>query len=124
MMSELSSVALILVVVAASLANFDSIVAIGWLPILASLLIVGGAFLMGYFIGGVDPDNREVIGLGTGQRNIAAATVVASQSIGNQQTVVMVIITSLIGLALLFPIARLLWRRERQRHPDPASTLH
>ena len=79
---------------------------------------------MGYFIGGVDPDNREVIGLGTGQRNIAAATVVASQSIGNQQTVVMVIITSLIGLALLFPIARLLWRRERQRHPDPASTLH
>lgn len=123
-MGEVSSVALIVVVIATTLANYEAIIGIGWRPPLAALVIVLGAFAMGYLIGGIDPDNREVIGLGTGQRNIAAATVVASQAFGNAQMVVMVIVASLIGLAVLFPIARLLWRRERQRYPEPESVVH
>lgn len=54
-----------------------------------------------------------VLGLGTAQRNIAAATVVATQSIGDPRTVVMVVIASLVGFAILFPIARLLRKRRK-----------
>lgn len=62
------------------------------------------------------PDAREILGLGTGQRNIAAASVVASQGLDQPDTVVTVVAAAMIGLAVLFPIARVLRRRELVRH--------
>lgn len=121
-LAKVSNVALVGVVLSIMLANYDAIVEVGWQAVLAALVTVLGAFTIGYLLGGIDPDNREVIGLGTGQRNIAAATVVASQGLDEPESVVMVVVTSLIGLAVLFPIARLLWRRERQRHPLESSS--
>lgn len=118
LMTHASTIALLVVVLATIMVHFDAIVGVGWWAVLAALITVLGAFTIGYLLGGIDPDNREVISLGTGQRNIAAATVIASQSINETETVVMVIVTSLIGLAVLFPIARLLWRRELARHPQ------
>ena len=44
------------------------------------------------------------MGLGTAQRNIAAA-MVATQDIGDSDVTVMVVVSSLVGLALLFPLA-------------------
>lgn len=116
-MSKIATVSLLALVIGTVAANLDAIVRVGWRAALVALLTVLFAFTVGYLLGGLDPDNREVVGLGTGQRNIAAATVVASQSIGLPETVVMVVVTSLIGLAVLFPIARILWQREYARHP-------
>ncbi|HEX5514508.1 MAG TPA: hypothetical protein VFY81_08955, partial [Gammaproteobacteria bacterium] len=50
-------------------------------------------------------------GLGTSQRNIAAATVVATQAVGHPDTITMVVVASLIGFGLLFPVAGMLRRR-------------
>lgn len=78
--------------------------------IVAALLVIGGAFVIGYTLG-MDRRSREVLGLGTSQRNIAAATVVATQAVDGPGTVVMVIVASLAGFAILFPVAA--WLRKR-----------
>jgi bile acid:Na+ symporter, BASS family len=46
-----------------------------------------------------------VLGLGTGQRNVAAAAVVASQGFQNPDVLTMVVVVSVIDLAVLFPMA-------------------
>jgi BASS family bile acid:Na+ symporter len=46
--------------------------------------------------------------LGTGQRNIAAALVVASQSFSDPKVVVMVIVVAIVGLIILMPLSRAL----------------
>lgn len=114
-MSTLSSIALIVLVLSTLIAYFDAIFDIGWEALVAAALLVIGAFALGYLIGGYNPDNREVLGLGTGQRNIAAASVVATQAVDNPNTISMVIVTSMVGLAILFPTARFLNRRKASR---------
>ena len=46
--------------------------------------------------------------LGTGQRNIAAALVVASQGFSDPRVVVMVIVVAIAGLIILMPVSRAL----------------
>lgn len=75
----------------------------------AAALLIVGAYACGYLIG--SPGRSAVLGLGTAQRNIAGAMVVASQDFGDPDILVMVTATSLVGLAVLFPIAWYLGRR-------------
>ncbi|MGC5054766.1 bile acid:sodium symporter family protein [Micromonospora sp. DT48] len=123
---RLSTAALVVLVVATTLANIPTIIelfvegAIG-----PPLLMIAGAFVIGYLLGGKDRDVREVLGLGTAQRNISAATVMATQGFGNS-ALVMVIVTSLAGFALLFPVAAVLRRRptnaSKRRAADAGTT--
>lgn len=113
LMSGLSTVALLVLVASALIAHFDGIVRIGWRALVAAALFTAGAFALGYVLGGRKTGNCEVLGLGTAQRNIAAATVVATQSVDHPDTVSMVVISSLLALALLFPTARMLFRSTR-----------
>ena len=111
-LTKTSTVALLLLVAATVLANSTAItdlVVQG--ALLPALLVIGGAFGIGYLLGGSDARFREVLGLGTSQRNIAAATVVATQSFADPRIVVMVVVTSLVGFAVLFPVAALFRKR-------------
>ena len=111
-----SSIALVALVVATFLLNFRGILNLfGTGAILGVFLVIAGAFLIGYALGGPDPEIRGVLGLGTGQRNISAATVIATQGFDDARILVMVVISSLVGLALLFPAARIL-RHRLARH--------
>ena len=110
LLGPLSNVALVVVVLTTLVAHFDAITGIGWRALVATALLVAGAFLLGYLMGGGDHRNREVLGLGTGQRNVAAATIVASQAVEDPATISMVIVGFIVGLAILFPTARLLSR--------------
>lgn len=110
-MANLSTLALVILLLASILANYQRFAEVGWLGAVAALIFTVGAFVIGYALGSTR-DRREVLGLGTAQRNIAAATVVASQSFEQRAVLVMVITTSLIGLAVLFPIARVRRRHE------------
>jgi bile acid:Na+ symporter, BASS family len=111
-MNKLSSAALVVLVATTVLTNFESLLSVfGTGAILAALLVIGGAFAAGYLLGGSDPAKRGVVALGTAQRNIAAATVVATQSFGDPRTLVMVVVTSIVSMAVLFPIARIMSRR-------------
>jgi BASS family bile acid:Na+ symporter len=60
----------------------------------------------GYALGGPAPDTRSVLGLGTGQRNVAAALVVATQNFADPGVVVMLVASTLAGLVVLVPAAR------------------
>lgn len=86
----------------------------GGAAILAAFMMIAGAFVVGYGLGGRRRQAREVLGLGTAQRNIAAAMVVATESFHDPRATVMIIVTSLLALAILFPIA-LTMRRFRLR---------
>ena len=74
---------------------------------------MAGAFAAGYLLGGSDPAEGEVIALGTTQRNIAAATVVATQSFGDPRTLVMVVVMSIVSMAVLFPVAKAMGGRRK-----------
>lgn len=124
LMNKVSSAALVILVAATVLANFESLLSMfGAGAFLAALLVIGGAFAAGYLLGGSDPTERGVIALGTAQRNIAAATVVATQSFSDLRTLVMVVVTSIVSLALLFPIAKAMGgRRKDDIATAPART--
>ena len=66
---------------------------------------------MGWLLGGPGDDTRRVLALGTGQRNIAAALVVGSQSFTDQGVTVMVVVVAIIGLVTLMPLAGMFGRR-------------
>jgi predicted Na+-dependent transporter len=120
-MNKASSLALVLLVASTFLLNFQAILGVfGTGAILGALVVIGGAFGLGYLLGRPGVRTREVMGLGTAQRNIAAATVVATQSFDNANTVVMVVVTSIVSIALLFPVAGILRKRGAKRAATPA----
>jgi BASS family bile acid:Na+ symporter len=115
LMGRLSTLALVVLVAATLLANLPEVVAIFRTPaILAALIFLGGAFLIGYGLGGPSRESKEVLGLATAQRNIAAATVVATQAVDDPDTLSMVVVTSLVSFAILFPIAGAMRRRSER----------
>jgi predicted Na+-dependent transporter len=119
LMGMISSIALVVLILTTILSNFQAILGLfGSGAILASALLILGAFGIGYVLGGPDTGNRGVLGLGTAQRNIAAATVVATQAIGDPNTLVMVVVTSLVAYAILFPTAWALEKRANARVHD------
>ncbi|MEV0428830.1 bile acid:sodium symporter [Micromonospora sp. NPDC050495] len=108
-----STVALVVLVLGTTLANVPTIVELFTTgAIVAPVLLIVGAFVIGFLLGGRDRDVRHVLALGTAQRNISAATVMATQGFADNDTLVMVIATSLAGFALLFPAAAVLRRIE------------
>jgi bile acid:Na+ symporter, BASS family len=60
--------------------------------------------------------------LGTAQRNIAAALVVAKQNFSDPRVVVMVVVIAIVGLVLLFPFARWLAKRSEEQRNSQQPT--
>lgn len=60
----------------------------------------------GYALGGPARETRSVLGVGTGQRNVAAALVIATQNFTDPGVVVMLLVTTFAGLAVLLAAAR------------------
>jgi BASS family bile acid:Na+ symporter len=115
LMNKMSTAALVVLFVSTILTNFGRILDVfGTGAILAALLFIAGAFGIGYLLGMTGRGTREELGLATAQRNIAAATVVATQSFGDPDTLVMVVVTSLVAMVLLFPIAGALGKRQEK----------
>ena len=80
--------------------------------ILVSILLVVGAAIIGYLLGGPDKDNKKVLALGTGQRNLAAAFAVASGNFAaNPEVLIEVMDVAVIGFIVLMLIAGEMGRR-------------
>jgi bile acid:Na+ symporter, BASS family len=116
-LSEAALVVLIASTVLANLGGIRQIIVEG--AILAPIALILGAVVIGYSLGREYRGGHVVLGLGTGQRNIAAAMVVATQGLGDSNTVVMVVVTSLVELAILFPIAWFIARRRTGKEQPP-----
>jgi BASS family bile acid:Na+ symporter len=108
---KISTVALFVVVIATFGANLEELIRVvrsG--AIVAGLGLVLGAFASGYLLS--RPERSAVLGLGTAQRNVAGAMVIASRDFSNPDVLVMVTASVLAGLLVLFPIAWFLGRRQ------------
>jgi BASS family bile acid:Na+ symporter len=117
-MGKLSSVSLVVLLALTLALNVGRIAGIfGSGAILAAFLVIGGAFVIGALISSPNWTARTTLGLGTAQRNIAAAMVVASESFHNPDTLVLVVIASLVDLLVLFPIAWALRRHQGRNQP-------
>ncbi len=108
---QASNIALLVLTVLGLVLNFSSMIAlVGSLGILAGMIFIVAALVVGYLLGGSNRGIKNVMGLGTAQRNISAALVVAGQNFdANVITYVMVI--AIIGLVVLMPLAGELGKR-------------
>ena len=113
----ISDVSLILLVLLITAANIDKILQVfGTFGILAGLLFTVFGVGIGWLLGGRNVDTKRVMALGTGQRNAAAALVVARESFDDPKVVVMVIVVTIVGLIILMPLSRALAKRGFAQH--------
>ena len=97
-----SNLILVPMVLLLAVANIDKILHVfGTRGILGGLRLIALRFGIGWMLGGPGIDARRALALGTGQRNIAAALVVASESFSDPSVVVMVIVVTIVGLLTL-----------------------
>ena len=111
-LDRVSSASLVLLIALLTVTNFDKMLSVfGTRGILAGILFLLFGFAVGYGLGGPTRETRRVLGLGTAQRNIAAALVVGGQNFSDPKVVVMVVVVAIVGLLLLMPLAKALARR-------------
>lgn len=79
----------------------------------AAILFVALTCLAGYLLGGSREETKRVLGLGTGQRNIPAALVVATGNFTDPQVTLMLIVATFAGLLPL--LAAIFWVRRSDR---------
>jgi BASS family bile acid:Na+ symporter len=110
LMTRLSSAALIVIVGGLLILNFNSLLAsFANGALLAAIIFMAVAFGIGYALGRRSWPTRSVMALGTAQRDLSAAFLVATRNFGDQGNVlVMVTIVGLAGLIGLVFTARLL----------------
>lgn len=76
--------------------------------LILGLLFILAAFGLGYFAGGGKDDLEDIGGLGTAQRNTAAAMLIAVSSFSDPTIFVLITLVNTIGIVLLIAIAKLL----------------
>ena len=109
--AQASNLSLLILMVLMVVLNFNNVVGmLGSGGLLASLILVILTVVGGYFLGALGGSNKWVQALGAGQRNIAAAMVVATMNFGNEE-IVMVVVYSLIGLLIMTPLSLELGKR-------------
>jgi BASS family bile acid:Na+ symporter len=112
---QLSSIGLITVLGLLVVVNFNNVLSVfGTRGILAALIFIASGYTVGWFLGGPAADTRTVSGLGTAQRNIAAAFVVGSESFTDPKVVVMVAVVAIVDLLILIPLSRSLAKSSTQ----------
>ena len=112
-----ANIALITLTVLGLVLNFSSMIAlVGTFGILAGVLFILIALLIGYLLGGSSLGDKSVMGLGTAQRNISAALVVAAQNFSSD-VITYLMVLAVIGLVILMPAAGELGKR-MQRTPE------
>lgn len=118
-MNQASSISLILMAVLALLVGFRELMAaVGTGAFLAGAILIGGALAGGMLLSTGGMGKRSVMGLGTGQRNISAALLVATTNFTDPAVILMVLVGSVVGMAILFVAAGIMGKRA----PDVPAT--
>jgi len=115
-MSQISSLAIVVMLVTILVLQFSTIIGtIGTGGVLAALLFLVGALLVGLLLGGKEASMRSVMGLGTAQRNLAAAMLVAAQNFSDDPNVlVMIMLIGILGLVTLMVVGGEMGKRVSQ----------
>jgi BASS family bile acid:Na+ symporter len=121
LLGKSSTLALVVLLVTTVALNLHDILAVGLRAILAALMLIVGAFVIGYVVARRGRGRRTVLGLGTAQRGISAAMLVASESIPDPDALVMVVIASVVSMVVLFPVAH--WLRKPSGGTAPPANI-
>lgn len=124
-LTQVSTVALALGIGAAVLVGLPQIWdQIGTGVLLATLVLVLVCLAVGYLLGGAGREQRVVTALGTGQRNLSAALLIAGTSFDDTpEVLVTVMVASLLLTGTLLLVAGELGRRAPGRsEPDQSSS--
>jgi BASS family bile acid:Na+ symporter len=105
---KLANLSLIVLTVLLVVLNFKNILSMVGLNGLAILCFIFASLAVGFLLGGREPASRSVMGLGTGQRNIAAALVVAGKNFKDPEVLVTLIVTAIVGLLIFMPLGKVL----------------
>jgi predicted Na+-dependent transporter len=118
-MAQISTISLALLLVLMLALNFSNVVALfGTGAIIATLLFLVIAILIGYLLGGPSTDTKMVLALGTGQRNLSAAFIIATGSFADQPNVLVYLAAAgLVGMFALFPTAGEFGKRSSKALP-------
>ncbi len=81
------------------------------------ILFIIGCFLIGFLFGGRDAGNRSVMSLGTAQRNVSAAIVVAAANFSGTNTLPFVLVGAILLLLILLPTAKRLGGHVKEDNP-------
>lgn len=110
---QASNIAILVLTILGLVLNFsDMIGLVGSFGILAAIIFIVASLGIGYLLGGSDSGIKNVMGLGTGQRNISAALVVAGQNFGID-VITYLMVVAVVGLVVLMPLAGELGKRRR-----------
>ena len=122
-MAQASTLALLILLVGGIVLQWDGIVSlVGTGGIVAMVVFTGVLVAVGYVSGGSGGRARVVMGLGTAQRNVAAALVVAAQNFSDRPNVItMVMVGALVGLVILLPLAGEFGRRLSNEHAEASG---
>ena len=115
--SNLSLVLLLVLMIGLNLENVIGLVGSG--ALIATLVLLIVAIGSGYLVGGPGRDTRQVLALGTGQRNLAAAFLIATDNFADRPNVLVLLAAAgLIGMVLVMPLAAELGRRTARTPED------
>jgi BASS family bile acid:Na+ symporter len=119
-MAQIANISLALLLVLMLVVNFRNVLALfGTGAIIATLLFIAIAVVAGYFLGGPGTDTKRVLALGTGQRNLAAAFLIAAANFAEQPNVLVYLAaTSLMMMVVLMPTAA-----EFGKRSEPVESL-
>jgi predicted Na+-dependent transporter len=106
-MTQISTISLALLLVLMLALNFQNVVALfGTGAIVATLLFIAISILVGYLLGGPSTVTKRVLALGTGQRNLSAAFIIATANFADQPNVLVYLAAAgLVGMFAVFPTA-------------------
>mgnify|MGYP001818794557 CR=1 FL=1 len=111
-MNQTSGSSLIAMGVLVLLVGYQELLAaVGTGAFVAATLMIGGALLTGLLLSSGGSANLSVMGLGTGQRNISAALLVATTNFTDPEVILTVLVGSVVGLVILFLAAGTLGKR-------------
>jgi bile acid:Na+ symporter, BASS family len=111
-LNRVSSLSLAVLFVLLLITNVRNLINLfGTRGILASILFLVVGVGIGWLLGGPGKDTKGVLALGTAQRNIAAALLVAGTDFDDPKVLVMVVVVAVVGLLILMPLARALGAR-------------
>jgi predicted Na+-dependent transporter len=128
-MNKISGLAILILLVLGIGLNVSNIInLIGSGGFVALVLFIVGSLVIGMLLGGRDPGVRNTMGLGTAQRNVAAAIMVASQNFSGTNTLPFVLVAAVLLLLILLPTAKRLGVRSQAAGPaepvaQPTTTL-
>lgn len=112
-LGQIANVSLTLMLVLMLGGNVGNVIGlIGTGSILAAIILFAVAMAVGYLLGGPDTRTKQTLSMATGQRNLAAAFVVATGSFADHPAVVVFLAAAgLIAMIMMMPIAGWLGRR-------------